>query len=243
MKRVSRSPINHLGRDVTDKIPSWDDVPGLVKMGERDARIWELVTPYLQTRDNDVHTLYSYAMAAQLCRLHPEADEHIVLPAIIMHDSGWSTVDEEIAFQAIAPGRDGTFKWAIFQHEKEGARIAREILEQVDYSAADIDEICAIIDGHDTRLTSLSLNDSLVKDADKLWRITPHGIDVAMPRFGLDRAESLRINGDRAYEKVLFTEHAKSMSLAIMAIESMDLSQQMADMQERGRANVTTTEW
>lgn len=82
-----------------------------------------------------------------------------------------------------------------------------------------------------------------MKDADKLWRITPHGIDVAMPRFGLDRAESLRINGARAYEKVLFTEHAKTMSLAIMALESMDLSQQMSDMQERGRANVTTTEW
>jgi HD superfamily phosphodiesterase len=129
------------------------------------------------------------------------------------------------------------------QHEKEGARIAREILEQIDYAPADIDEICAIIDGHDTRLTSLSLNDSLVKDADKLWRITPHGIDVAMPRFGLDRAESLRINGARAYDKVLFTEHAKTMSLAIMALESMDLSQQMNDMQERGRANVTTTEW
>ena len=155
MKRVSRSPINHLGRDVTDKIPVWDDVPGLVKMGERDARIWELVTPYLQTRDNDVHTLYSYSIAVQLCRVIPEADEHIVLPAIIMHDSGWSTVDEEIAFQAIAPGRDGTYTWAIIQHEKEGARIAREILEQIDYAPADIDEICAIIeDRKSTRLNS-----------------------------------------------------------------------------------------
>jgi hypothetical protein len=243
MKRVSRSPINHLGRDVTDKIPAWDDVPGLVKMGERDARIWELATPYLQTRDNDVHTLYSFALAAQLCKVIPEADEHIVLPGIILHDTGWSTVPEEIAFQAIAPGRDGSYTWAVIQHEKEGARIAREILEQVGYTPEDIQEICDIIDGHDTRLTSLSLNDSLVKDADKLWRVSPHGIDVAMPRFGLDREESLRINGDRAYEKVLFTEQAKHMSLAITALESMDISPQMADMQARGRANVTTTEW
>lgn len=242
MKRVSRSPINHLGRDVSHKIPLWQNVPGLVKMGERDARIWELATPYLQTRDNDVHTLYSFAIANQLVTRIPAANEHIVLPAIILHDTGWSTVDEEIAFQAIAPDRDGTYDWAIYQHEKEGARIAREILTEVGYAEKDIDEICEIIDGHDTRLTSLSINDSCVKDADKIWRVSPHGIDVAMPRFGLDRDESLRINAFRAYDD-LFTDEGKAMSLAIIALESMDISPQMAAMQERGRANVTTTDW
>lgn len=242
MKRISRSPVNHLGRDVSHKIPAWDAVPGLVAMGERDKRIWELATPYLQTRDNDVHTLYSYAFAAQLLRRIPEADEHIVLPAIIMHDTGWSTVDEFDAFQAIAPDRDGSYAWAVFQHEKEGARIAREILTEIGYDEKDIQEIVDIIDGHDTRLTSLSINDSCVKDADKLWRVTEHGNDVAMPRFGLNREEALRINGSRAYED-LFTDAGKAMSLALMALESMDLSPQMADMQERGRANVTTTQW
>ena len=242
MKRVSRSPVNHLGRDVSHKIPVWQNVPGLVAMGERDARIWELATPYLQTRDNDVHTLYSFAIANQLVTRIPEANEHIVLPAIILHDTGWSTVDEQIAFQAIAPDRDGTYNWAVYQHEKEGARIAREILSEVGYAQADIDEICEIIDGHDTRLTSLSINDSCVKDADKIWRVSPHGVDVAMPRFGLDRDESLRINAFRAYDD-LFTDAGKAMSLAIIALESMDISIQMKEMQERGRANVTTTDW
>lgn len=242
MKRISRSPVNHLGRDVSHKIPLWQNVPGLVAMGERDARVWELATPYLQTRDNDVHTLYSYGFARQLCARIPEADEHIVLPAIILHDTGWSTVEEKIAFQAIAPDRDGSYNWAVFQHEKEGARIAREILTEIGYAENDIAEICDIIDGHDTRLTSLSINDSCVKDADKLWRVTYHGVDVAMPRFGLDRDESLRINADRAYDD-LFTDEGKAMSLALIALESMDLSPQMQDMQERGRANVTTTQW
>jgi hypothetical protein len=242
MKRVSRSPINHLGRDVSHKIPLWQNVPGLIALGERDARIWELATPYLQTRDNDVHTLYSYGFARQLCTRIPQADEHIVLPAIILHDTGWSTVDEAIAFQAIAPDRDGSYTWAVVQHEKEGARIAREILTAVGYAEDDIAEICDIIDGHDTRLTSLGINDSCVKDADKIWRVTYHGVDVAMPRFGLDRDESLRINAHRAYED-LFTDEGKAMSLALIALESMDLSPQMTDMQERGRANVTTTQW
>lgn len=234
MKNVSRSPINHLGREVSHLIPAYNDVPGMISMGERDTHIWKLATPYLQTRDNDAHTLYSYGIARQLLRRLPEADEHIVLPAIILHDTGWSTVDEYDAFQAIAPDRDGSYDWAVFQHEKEGARIAREILTEAKIPAADIDEICEIIDGHDTRLTPLSLNDKLVKDSDKVWRVTPHGTDVAMPRFGLNREESLRINGYRAYD-VLFTDEAKNMSLALMAVQCMDLSPQMMELRENGR--------
>jgi HD superfamily phosphodiesterase len=236
MKNVSRSPINLLGRQVSQLIPAFDDVPGMIAMGERDTLIWQLATPYLQTRDNDAHTLYSYGIARQLLRRLPEADEHIVLPAILLHDTGWSTVDEYDAFQAIAPDRDGSYDWAVFQHEKEGARIAREILTEAGIPAADIDEICEIIDGHDTRLTPLSLNDKLVKDADKVWRVSPHGTDVAMPRFGLNRQESLRINSYRAYD-VLFTDEAKNMSLALMAVECMDLSPQMMELRENGRLN------
>lgn len=243
MKRVSRSPINQLGRETAHLIPAWNDVPGLISMGERDARVWERAQPYLQTRDNDVHSLYSWGMAKQLCRRISEADEHIVLPAIILHDTGWSTVDEHDAFQAIAPDRDGSYNWAVYQHEKEGARIAREVLEQVEgYRPEWIDEVCEIIDGHDTRLTALSINDSIVKDADKLWRVTEHGNNCAMERFGLDRAEALRIDAARAYDD-LFTDEAKAMSLALMALESVDLSEQMNEMQKRGRAHVTTTQW
>jgi HD superfamily phosphodiesterase len=236
MKNVSRSPINVLGREVSHLIPAYDAVPGMISMGERDTLIWQLATPYLQTRDNDAHTLYSYGIARQLLRRLPEADEHIVLPAIILHDTGWSTVDEFDAIQAIAPDRDGSYTWAVFQHEKEGARIAREILTELAIAAGDIDQICEIIDGHDTRLTALSLNDKLVKDSDKVWRVSPHGTDVAMPRFGLNREESLRINGFRAYDD-LFTDEAKSMSLDLMSIECMDLSPQMMELRTNGRLN------
>jgi hypothetical protein len=236
MKNVSRSPINHLGREVSHLIPAYDDVPGMISMGERDMFIWKLATPYLQTRDNDAHTLYSYGIARQLLHHIPDAHEHIVLPAIILHDTGWSTVDEYDAFQAIAPDRDGSYDWAVFQHEKEGARIAREILTEAGIPEADINEICEIIDGHDTRLTALSLNDKLVKDSDKVWRVSPHGTDVAMPRFGLNREESLRITSYRAYD-ILFTDEAKNMSLALMAVECMDLSPQMMELRENGRLN------
>ena len=69
-------------------------------------------------------------------------------------------------------------------HEIEGARIARELV-----SGEHVDEIATIIDGHDSRLEALSLNDSLVKDADKLWRYTTTGVAVGCDWFGMTPGE------------------------------------------------------
>lgn len=201
----------------------------MIDLGERDAAIFRLATPYLQTRDNDAHTLYSYGMARALLAEIPEAQEHIVLPAIILHDTGWSTVIEQEALESIAPGVDRTV-WGhlTIKHEKEGARIAREILTELGLATTDIDEITQIIDGHDTRLTSLGINDSVVKDSDKLWRVSPHGIMVAKPRFGINDEESLLLNASRAYNE-LFTPQAKSMSRALVALACMTQSVEMSN--------------
>ena len=47
-----------------------------------------------------------------------------------------------------------------------------------------ITRVTDIIDGHDTRQVSHSLEDSLVRDADRLWRFTPTGIALASSWFG-----------------------------------------------------------
>ena len=54
-----------------------------------------------------------------------------------------------------------------------------------------IPEILEIIDGHDSRKVSISLNDSLVKDADKLWRYTRTGFDIDNERFEETVSEGL----------------------------------------------------
>ena len=41
-----------------------------------------------------------------------------------------------------------------------------------------------IIDGHDTRKHALSLEDALMKDADKLWRFSRHGVATIGGWFG-----------------------------------------------------------
>ncbi|MDH6255810.1 HD domain-containing protein [Aurantimicrobium minutum] len=228
MSSPSHSPVvNHLGRDVTGKIPDASRVPGMIELNERDGAIWSLAKDFLRTRDNDAHSLYAYSIAQALLSQIPEADENIVLPAILLHDTGWSTVDERLALEAIAPGADDSLRHLIIQHEKEGARIAREILEQVGVPEEDIVQIVDIIDGHDTRLVTINTNDALVKDSDKVWRVTPHGRRVVMDWFGIDAEQSLRLCAYRAYNE-LFTDQAKAMSRVLVTTACMDFSEEIA---------------
>ena len=151
--------------------------------------IWQAARPYLQTRSNDRHTRYCYVFAQQLLTLHPKADAEIVLPALLLHDIGWSTVPDDK--QLLSFGPNMRYPDLRRQHETEGVRIATEILQDLQYDSATIGQITAIIDGHDTRKESLSLNDSLVKDADKLWRYTPFGLATVSDWFGYSIAEQL----------------------------------------------------
>jgi HD superfamily phosphodiesterase len=225
--RASREVINYLGRDVTEKLPAYETVPGLASLTKRDALIWDLAKDLLTTRDNDAHCLYSYGIAQALLSQIPEANANIVLPAILIHDIGWSTVDERENLEAIAPDRDGSRAHLVIQHEKEGAKIARRILTEVGLPASDIEQICAIIDGHDSRKVPISVNDSVVKDADKIWRVTPHGIAVVKDWFGLNDEQSLRLCASRAYEE-LFTDAGKAMSRLLVSLACIDQGPQIA---------------
>jgi len=153
--------------------------------------IWEHAKLYLNTRQNDTHTWYCYYFAEQLCDAYPDAERDIVLPAILLHDVGWSTVPEDKQLQSFGPHM--IYPELRRQHETEGARIAGEILQKLDYPDESIVEIMNIIDGHDTRDESLSLNDSLVCDADKLWRYTPFGLETVGDWFNYTTDEQMAL--------------------------------------------------
>jgi HD superfamily phosphodiesterase len=216
-------PQNQLGTDITALLPSPDDVAGVLAFRPQDDAVWRRAVDHLHVRDNDAHTAYSYGIASALCDLHPGADREVVLPAIILHDTGWSCVPEDEVLQAIAPG--GGRHDLVIRHEKEGARIAREILEELDHPGDRVEEIVEIIDGHDSRTTSLSLNDSLVKDADKLWRLTPHGVDTVMGWFGLTREQAHALIASRVHDH-LFTDAARTMARVLAAVASIDTTPQ-----------------
>jgi HD superfamily phosphodiesterase len=157
-------------------------------------KIWNLAKPHLNTRKNDIHTEISVQMAFKLME-REGGDENIVIPAIILHDVGWIRVPENLQLKAFGPG--AVSPELNRTHEIEGVRIAGEILQNVNYDKTMTEQILEIIEGHDSRSETLSLNDMIVKDADKLWRYSKSGVDIDVERFGetLDEGlERLRSN-------------------------------------------------
>ncbi|MDP6178938.1 MAG: HD domain-containing protein [Desulfatiglandales bacterium] len=170
--------------------------------------IWELAKPYLDTRQNLIHTEISTALAYKL--LEKEGgDEDIVIPAIILHDVGWIRVPENLQLKAFGPKASSPEINRV--HELEGAKIAKEILGKVGYDAGCIKVIIEIIEGHDSRGKGHSLNDKIVKDADKLWRYSKKALHINMKRFEHNREKSLdRIRSN--LEKWFLTNSAKAIA-------------------------------
>ncbi|VFA90642.1 Predicted HD superfamily hydrolase [Nocardia farcinica] len=149
--------------------------------------IWKAVVAETRARSNDIHLPISLAYAERLCNAFPTADRQLVRVAIQLHDTGWGRVDEE---RILSEGFSGEWRKAEirFEHERQGCVIAREVLPPLGYSDEFVDQVCAIIDGHDTRLEAYSLEDALVRDADRLWRFDHAGIALASGWFGMDPA-------------------------------------------------------
>ena len=171
-------------------------------------RIWDLARPYLNTRKNDIHTEVSTGLAQQLLA-QEGGEEDIVIPAIILHDVGWKEVPEDIQSKAFGP--KATMPEWNRVHEVEGAKIAGDILRKVNYHEGKILEIQEIIKGHDSRKEPISLNDSVVKDADKLWRYSETAIRGIQMGFGLTFEECIeRLR--RNLESWLLTKSGKRMA-------------------------------
>lgn len=170
--------------------------------------IWVRAKPCLNTRRNDIHTEISIDMAFKLMD-REGGDEDIVIPAIILHDVGWIKVPEGLHLKAFGPNAKDPELNRI--HEVEGVGIASEILQKVQYNQTKTEQILEIIDGHDSRSESLSLNDSVVKDADKLWRYTKSGVAIDVERFGETLEEGLeRLRGN--IKKWFFTDTAREIA-------------------------------
>lgn len=174
-------------------------------MNDLQTSVYLRAREYWNTRFNDLHVPIAYGFARELLLAHPDADRDVVVPAILLHDVGWKAIPEERQLGAFRPGaRDEVTRRL---HETEGARIAAEILSAAGAAPRLREAIVRIVDGHDTRLEPLSLEDALVKDADKLWRFTPTAIDIDHRRFELPLGEYLAWLGRQA-DAILLTARA-----------------------------------
>lgn len=143
------------------------------------AEIYLRAEPYWHTRSGEIHMPQAYAFAQALLRAHPEADPGIVLPAILLHDVGYARVPEETHHQGLADSPAGWNPDITRLHEQEGVRLARDLLLDLHYPPELVEPILTIIDGHDSQSGAAhSVEDGLVKDADKLWRYGVQGVRV-----------------------------------------------------------------
>jgi putative nucleotidyltransferase with HDIG domain len=149
--------------------------------------LWRAVVHETRTRGNDIHLPISLAYAERLCRAYPGADAELVRVATLLHDTGWAHVDES---RIISEGFTGDWRKATirYEHEKQGCEVARRVLPGLGYSTEFTERVCAIIDGHDTRPVAQSLEDALMRDADRLWRFDQAGIALASSWFKMDPA-------------------------------------------------------
>jgi hypothetical protein len=180
----------------------------------RDIPLWQDAKPFLDVRSNDVHTLISYRLARGLWAEHKGADQAIVLPAILLHDVGWKRIDPALLSDAVGP--NATRPDLVRDHEVYGVAIAGDILRHHQPEGVDIDAVLAIIDRHDTLNDATSLEDALVKDADKAWRFSPHGVATISGWFGYETDETLTMLEDFVMPTML-TDAGRIMVRAMLA--------------------------
>jgi len=176
--------------------------------------LYKLAKPYLDTRNNDIHTRLAFSCAKELLRYYPDANESVVLTAVLLHDVGWKMIPEDQHLKAFGPKmKDENLRRL---HEVEGVRIASEIMNELDYELSKCKEVLLIIDGHDSREKALSLNDKLLKDADKLWRFTQTSVEIYHQRFVMGLQEYLDWLGNQITDW-FFTPEADKIARETLA--------------------------
>ncbi len=176
--------------------------------------LYKLAKPYLDTRNNDIHTRLAFSCAKELLRYYPDANESVVLTAVLLHDVGWKMIPEDQHLKAFGPKmKDENVRRL---HEVEGVRIASEIMNELGYELSKCKEVLLIIDGHDSREKALSLNDKLLKDADKLWRFTQTSVEIYHQRFVMGLQEYLDWLGNQITDW-FFTPEADKIARETLA--------------------------
>jgi HD superfamily phosphodiesterase len=145
-------------------------------------QIWMLALPYQDKRDDAGHAEITTKFAWKLVESE-KGDEDVIIPAIIMHDIGYSQLTKERRLQVFDKGLSKEERLKVqMEHQNESVKLARVILGKVDYPPKLTEEILEIISQHDSREGFISKNEGLVRDADKLSRTSREGVAAGEAR-------------------------------------------------------------
>lgn len=178
------------------------------------SKIWELALPYQDKREDGGHAETSLEYALKLVNLE-NGNENVVIPAIILHDVGWSQLPEDRRLMIFdREAREEDRREVQFEHQIEGVKLALKILRKVNYPSDLIDEILDIISRHDTGKGFTSKNEGIVRDADKLWRTSERGFTVAEVRAKKREAQRFKLLEEGLKKENYFYSHtARQMAL------------------------------
>ncbi len=182
-------------------------------MKEIFEKIWETALPYQDQRDDDGHARTTLKYAKILLELEG-GNEDIVLPAIILHDIGYSQLPRPrrmmIFSKHATPYQRDTIQ---HEHQAESVILGEKILKKLSYPADLIPKILEIVSQHDTRKGFISREEGLVRDADKLWRFSCESFSLNKNRTGADMEERCkRLEKDLENPDFIYSESAKRIA-------------------------------
>lgn len=187
-----------------------NNIANLLRTIEKD--LWSMALPFQDKRQDTGHAEFVTYFALELLK-YEIADREIVVPAAILHDIGWSRMSPAEVNLFSDPNMKRYEPALRARHQEEGARKAREILTNSSYPQQHIPHILEIISQHDTRDGFYSLEDGIMRDADKLWRFTIPEVEISVTHRS-KTLEELDVR-NRKYiqkEKFLYSPTAKEIA-------------------------------
>lgn len=156
-------------------------------LSQAERRLWNIALPYQDYRNQKGHTEITAYFALKLLDNY-KAKREIVIPAAILHDIGWSQMSDTELKLFFDKNCDRYEPVLRERHQEEGVLLSKKLLKDLNeqgYPRPSTNEICKIISQHDTREGFYSLEDGIVRSADRLWRFTLPHLKAAMENRGI----------------------------------------------------------
>ena len=159
-------------------------------MNKKYQKIWKLALPYLKSgvdKDFVKHTRGVIKAMEMIIKLGGRGDESLLLPAAILHDTGWSKVPKNLQVGASKKDRIRALKL----HIKYAPEIISKVLGLAGYEKSKIKKIIEIVKAHKFK-NPKDLNKRILIDADAVS-------DAFAKQFKSDM-KSYKVTGKSLYD-------------------------------------------
>lgn len=185
-------------------------------MDKKYNQLFDLARPYLEkgSMKDFIHHTRSVVKAMELIINGEGGDRDVLMPAAILHDVGFSKVDNELQRHEVLKKK----REAQRQHLEFAPAIIQDILGEVGYDRAKIDKIIDIVKAHKFQ-DPKELEKQMLIDADNLS-------DTFLDQFYSD-VKAYGSSPERTYEyrtrNKYYTETARNIAAKNMVIIKKDI--------------------